>query len=153
MRQFTLCIILIVFYQFTSAQFIEQVYIGESLEKTIELGKERGHEYLETKGDIASFCVVSHLGTARLNVFASPESKTVWFGTSNYITESKQENIDKFEKIKQMINEKYGDPYQIKRKEISWDNGHAFIILKKKKKYVQYSVVSTGAFHKTMNEF
>jgi len=153
MRQLLFFIILITSYQFSSAQFIEQVYIGESLEKTIELGKERGHEYLETKGDVASFCVVSQLGTARLNVFASPESKTVWFGTSNYGSESRQKNKEKFEKIEQIFKEKYGDPYKIKRKEISWDNGHAYIILERKKKYVQYSVISTGAFHKTMNEF
>jgi hypothetical protein len=153
MRTVFFFIIMIISYQFSSAQFIEQVYIGESLEKTIKLGKERGHEYLETKGDVASFCVVSQLGIARLNIFASPESKTVWFGTSNYSSENRQKNKEKFEKIEQIFKEKYGEPYKIKRKEISWDNGHAYIILKRKKNYVQYSVVSTGAFHKTMNEF
>jgi hypothetical protein len=135
------------------AQFIEEVYIGESLEKTIELAKKRGHEFLETKGDVASFCVVSQMGTARLNVFASPESKTVWFGKSYYGSENRQKNNEKFEKIKQICYKKFGDPYNSKKKTISWDNGYYLVDLVKKKTHVEYTVISTGAFNKTKDEY
>jgi hypothetical protein len=153
MRQLLFFIILISTYQFSSAQFIEQVYIGESLEKTIELGKQRGHEYLETNGDIASFCVVNELGSARLSIFASPKTKTVWFGTSNYYTENKKQINEKFNLIKQSLYDKYGEPYKTKKKKIYWDIGHCMITLEKKKDYVQNTVISTGAFFKTKDEF
>jgi hypothetical protein len=152
MKKLSLIIALVFFFDVSFSQHIEEVFVGRSLERTIDQGKYKGHEFLETNGDVASFCVVSQYGRAWLNLHASPKSKIVWYGTSSYKADNKQQAKDNFQKMKKSFYEKYGEPDKIKRKEIEWVLEDCIIILRRIRDFNSYTVISTVAYRKISSE-
>ena len=152
MKKLSFIIALIFSFDVSFSQHIEEVFVGRSLERTIDQAKYKGHEFLEVSEHVASFCVVSQFGTARLSLHASPKSNIVWFGTSSYWAENKQQLKENFQKMKKSFCEKYGKPDKIKRKEISWVLDDCMVILKRKRSYNTYTVISIVAYKKISSE-
>ena len=152
MKKLSFIFALIFSFEVSFSQHIEEVFVGRSLERTIDQGKYKGHEFLEVREHVASFCVVSQFGTARLSLHASPISNIVWFGTSSYWAENKQQLKENFQKMKKSFCEKYGKPDKIKRKEISWVLDDCMVILKRKRSYNTYTVISIVAYKKISSE-
>jgi len=152
MKKLSLILALIFSFEISFSQHIEEVFVGRSLDRTIDQGKYKGHEFIDVNDHVATFCVVSQFGTARLSLHASPKSNIVWFGTSSYWGENKQQLKENFQKMKKSFCEKYGKPDKIKRKEMSWVLDDCMVILRRKHSYNEYTVISTVAYQKISSE-
>ena len=142
---------------FTFSQHIGGVYIGLSPDSTIELCESLGYEFIEQDNVKLKFIApnnnLMYDFDVELNMYFSPESKTVWFGTITYTNDNKREVKKEFLNMFKTLKQTLGKPYKVRRKEIDWDNGHAIISIERGDGYFKYTVISTGAFNKVLNEY
>jgi len=142
----------------TFSQHIGKAYIGLSLDETIKQCKEVGYELVVKDDDYAKFLIPNNNELydldIRLIMYASPKSKTVWFGTMTFDANNKKEAKLTFLSIAKSIKEKLGDAYEKRRKCFKWDVGHAFVIVERDKNFrVKYTVISPGRFNKIESEY
>lgn len=152
MKSITLIFLLVFSFEKSFCQHIEEIFVGRSLDKTIEQGKYKGHELIEVNENVATFCVVSQFGKAWLSLHASPKTNIVWYGTSWYSASNKQQLKDEFQKMNISFNKKYGIPYKIKRKEVKWVFDDCIIKIRRLRKFNVCSVISRVAYRKIASE-
>jgi len=157
MKHLALVVVMMITSTFTFSQHIGKVYIGNSMEKTIEQCNELGYELVTKDKDYLKFFVPNNNETYDFDItlllFASPESKTIWFGVMTFDTENKKEKKMLFRSMSSLLEGKHGNPYQKRRKSIKWDTGHSFVYIENTKKGVKYTVISTGSFFKVEGEY
>lgn len=141
----------------TFSQHIGKAYIGLSLDETIEQCKKEGYEFIEKGTDYAKFLVPNNGEVydfdIRLTMFASPDTKTVWFGTMTFNTNNKQEAKLTFLDIVKLTRRKLGSPYKKSRKDFKWDVGNSLIYVEREKLKVKYTVISAGTYSKIESEY
>jgi len=153
MKQVAIIMMLILCHQLSFSQYIEKLFVGQSLSETIAQGKTRGYELVEEKEGVATFSVVNEYGPAKLLMFASPKSQTVWIGTSKFSVADRKSTKKQFYSMKKAIHNKHGEPYEVRRKRIVWDKGESYVVLSRKGREIRFTVVSPEALCKVREEF
>lgn len=134
----------------TFSQKIGKAYIGLSLDETIEQCKSVGYELTEKGDDYAKFLTTDNM---KLIMFASPDTKTVWFGVLVYGEGNKSRIKETFLATYRIVKNAYGNPYMKRRKVMRWDTGKSYVYIERTKTNVKYTVINSAAFHKIESEY
>ena len=152
-----LMVMMITSTTFTFSQYVGKVFIGNSIEKTIDQCISLGYDFVEKKDDVIIFSTSTNNEIsdvdARITFFASPKSKTVWFASVDLQYETKRDLKKKFLKMFRHLKDKHGNPNSVVRNRITWDDGYSFVYIEKSKNKLEYVVASTKAFADTFSEF
>jgi hypothetical protein len=158
MKHFILSVVVLMITSTTTfAQHIGKAYIGLSLDETIEQCMSVGYEFVEKGDDCATFLIPNNIHEYDVDVtlvmYASPATKTVWFGIMKFSANSKKEAKATFFSVNRAITEKFGNPDKKRRKVFSWTTGYSIIDVQLERTRVSYTVISTGAFNKIESEY
>lgn len=151
MKHFILSVVVLMITSTTTfSQKIGKAYIGLSLDETVEQCKSIGHVLIDRGDDYAKFVTTDNM---KLVMFASPKSKTVWFGVLSFGEGSKSHIKETFLTTYKLVKEAYGEPYMKRRKVMRWDVGASYVYIEKTKINVKYTVINSAAFHKIESEY
>jgi hypothetical protein len=143
-----------IFTTSSRSQHLEGIYIGRHLDQTVEQARQKEYKLKRLSDQYAEFQMKQNGEEKTAKLYASPQSKTVWFGTVSFCENRSRSGIKRdFRNMSQAFRLKYGTPCKIRKKEIVWDNGYEFVILEQNKDHLLHTLVSTSAFCKTTSEY
>jgi hypothetical protein len=157
MKHLILVVVMMITSTFTFSQDISKNYLGKSLNRNISHYKSLNYQFVEEDSFYAKFFVPNNNETYDFDItlllFASPESKTVWFGIMTFDTENKKEKKTKFSSMVKEMKKIYGKPYKKNRKVVKWDVNGYLVYVENLKSGVKYTVINTETFFKVEGEF
>jgi len=157
MKKLLFVLVMMITSTFTFSQQINKNYLGRSLSKNISHYKSLNYEFVKEESFYAKFLVPNNNETydfdINLILFASPESKTVWFGVMTFDTENKKEKKAKFSSMMEEMKEKYGKPYEKRRKVVKWEVNGYLVYVENLKSGVKYTLIDQHAYSKISSEY
>jgi hypothetical protein len=139
----------------TFSQHIGKAYIGLSLDSTINQCKSVKYELVKKGEEYAKFLIPNSDEEYDLDItltmFASPKTKTVWFGVMTLESMNKKEAKLTFLSMIRAMQKK-AVPYEKRRKIMRWDMGPSVVYIERDGLTVKCTVINTGAFSRTLKE-